>query len=225
MKVYQIYFDVSQESKLDYIPYFNKDCTVFFENSVIRELIEQKKHIDSKYFGVVSHKLREKTEFTKRAWKNIPQIANMSEGQFTPESFEAILNLENPDVMSFQRHMSHDPISFANKFHPNFSNYFQKIMKNIGYNWTPTVFKNVFYCNYFVAKEEIYQKYCEEMLFPAMDFMENMPELMQNSNYPHKLPEHLASKFGVNYYPYHTFLCERMFSYFAYIHNFKCTHY
>jgi hypothetical protein len=225
MKIYQIYYDNSQLGAIDYIPYFNKNCTVYFENDVIKQLVSDGAHVGSEYFGVVSHKLRQKTEFTKRAWRNIPEIANLSDGVFTPESFEAILNMKNPDAMSFQRHSSHDPISFANKFHPNFSKYFAHIMKDIGYNWTPKVYKNVFYCNYFVAKEEIYDKYCKEMLLPAMSVMEAMPELMANSMYPNRLPEHLVDSFGVPYYPYHTFLCERMFSYFADLHNLKCEHY
>lgn len=225
MVVYQIYFDKSQEKNLDYIPYYNQDCTLFFENSVIVDLINQKKHVGSGYFGVVSHKLRQKTETTKTAWKNIPEIRNNSTKEFNPEAFESILNKYKPDVMSFQRHSPHDPISFSNKFHPNFSAYFKKVMNEIGYIWTPKLYKNVFYCNYFVAKEEIYEEYVKTMLIPAMEVMNNMPELMKNSNYPHKLPGNLKQKFGVNYYPYHTFICERMFSFYADFKQLNCLHY
>ena len=40
MKVFQIYFDDSQRGGLDYTPFPNEDCTVYFENSVIKQLVE-----------------------------------------------------------------------------------------------------------------------------------------------------------------------------------------
>jgi hypothetical protein len=130
-----------------------------------------------------------------------------------------------PDAMSFQRHIQHDTVSFADKFHPKFSVYFKEIMSKIGYNWSPEVLENVFYCNYFVAKSDIYEKYCKEKLIPAINVMKNMQELLKNSGYPKALPLNLVDKFGINHYPYHPFLCERMFSYFAHIHKLKCLHY
>lgn len=227
IKIYQIYFREDQRACLDYIPYYNPDCTVFFENSVIQDLVQKQKQTqgDAEYFGVVSYKLREKIGETIESWKNNKNIANKSIRKFTPEQFQHELLKGKPDAMSFQRHMGHDPISYANKFHPGFSGYFQHILKKVGYNWSPTYLENVFYCNYFVAKNEIYEKYVNDMLAPAMEVMKNMPELMRDSHYPHKLPENLKEKFGVNHYPYHPFICERMFSYFAHIHNLKCLHY
>lgn len=211
--------------KLDYKPYLNEDCTPFFENSVIRNLIELGAHRGHDYFGVVSHKLREKITITKHGWAKIKNIANVSDLPFSPQLFQTILLQKRPDTMSFQRHIPHDPISFADKFHPNFSKYFAEIMHKTGYKWTPISFENVFYCNFFVAKNEIYERYVTEMLAPAMDIMLEMPELFQNSNYPHALPEELKIKFNIQYYPYHPFLCERMYSYFVHIHKLKVWHF
>ena len=224
--IYQIYFDDSQLPMLEkeYIPYKNENCTVFFENAVMAELVDKKIVEAGEYFGVVSYKLRGKIGLLKK-WKSLPNIANHSVSEFTPELFESELQKHKPDVMSFQRHIGHDTVSFADKFHPNFSKYFSEITQRIGYNWQPTYFKNVFYCNYFVAKSFWYEKFIDEMLVPAMNVMKNMPELHGNSGYPHKLPEHLQKKFGYEHYPYHPFLCERMFSYFAHIHNLNCLHF
>jgi hypothetical protein len=224
MKVYQIYYEESQIPKLDYIPFHNPNCTVFFENSVIRALVEIKEHQNEDYFGVVSHQLREKTKLSKTAWRN-SNIVNRSEIDFNPETFEQELLKHKPDVMSFQRHIPHDPISHANKYHPNFSKYFTEIMNQIGFGWKPTVFQNVIYCNYFVAEPWIYETYVSEMLAPAMDIMKHMPELYGNSGYSKKLPEPLSKSFGINHYPYHPFLCERMFSYFLHLNNYSCLHY
>jgi hypothetical protein len=62
------------------------------------------------------------------------------------------------------------------------------------------------------------------MLAPAMAAMDQMPELMQPSGYS-VLPPQLAARFGVPHYPYHSFLCERFFSYFAHINQLSCAHY
>lgn len=225
MKVYQVYFREEQLPALDYTPYYNKDCTLFFENSVICDLINQGAHKRDNYFGVVSHQLRQKVAIGKTNWAAIKNIANTSVTEFTPENFEIGLLKGKPDAMSFQRHIPHDPISFADQFHPNFSIYFARLMKRIGYNWNGEKLPDVFYCNYFVAKSDIYERYVKEMLIPFMEAMKFMPELMNDSKYPKPLPEELKKKFGIAHYPYHPFLCERLFSYFAYKNNLKCLHY
>ena len=171
MKVFQIYIKEEQLPQLDYIPYYNKECDSYFENSVIEKLINEKQHLDCDYFGVVSYKLREKIYISKNSWRGIPNICNISNKQFTPELFEAELYRLKPDVMSFNRHIPHDTVSFSDKFHPNFSKYFKEIMFKIGYNWIPEKFDNVFYCNFFVAKKDIYEKYVTEMLAPAIKVM------------------------------------------------------
>ena len=225
LNVHQIYFHESQLPRLEYIPYYNKNCTIFFENSVIRDLIESGKHKDSEYFGVVSYQLREKNVITKDSWRNNKNIANISVKEFTPELFESELLYHKPDIMSFQRHSPHDPVTVADQFHPNFSRYFKEIMNKIGYDWKPTNFEDIIYCNSFVAKSEIYERYAKEMLAPAMDIMKEMPELSGNAGYSKELPDNLKKEFGINYYPYHPFLIERFFSYFAWMNNLNVLHF
>lgn len=224
LKIFQIYYDEAQLSKLEYTPYHNPDANEFFESQVIADLIKDKQHLECDYFGVLSHKLREKIFISKRIWRN-PNIVNRSENQFSPELFKHLLSEYQPDVMSLQRHDPHDPIALANRYHPKFALYFTQIMNRIGYDFKPTYFENVFYCNYFVAKPEIYEKYVKEMLYPAMDEMKKMPELWNNSQYPATLPYSLQAKWKISHYPYHAFICERMFSYFAHIHKLNCKHF
>jgi hypothetical protein len=224
LTVYQIYFDDGHVPLLDYIPYRNERCTVYFENTVIKRLVDSGAHEGSDYFGVVSHKLREKIEYTRAPQRRWTEAGNRSERSFTPEDFRAELQRQSPDAMSFQQHPPHDPIALANWCHANFTHYFQRIMTLIGYAWTPTVFANIFYFNYFVARADVYKRYVDEMLSPAMSVMDGMPELMQNAGYAN-LPESLRVQLGIPYYPYHSFLCERFFSYFAHLHRLKCAHY
>jgi len=225
LKIYQVYFDESQIKDLDYIPYPNNNCNVFFENQVIVDLIQNGAHNDCEYFGVVSHGLRNKLALMNKQWAYIENLANHSNKKFTPAKFESELRFHKPDVMSFEKHKPQDTIAFADMFHPNFKNYFQYIMLKIGYEWRPTSYQNVFYCNNFVAKKEVYEKYVNEMLLPAMEIMKGMPQLMQDSKYGKPLPENLKQSFGINHYPMQTFLCERMFSYFAHIHKLNCKHF
>jgi hypothetical protein len=224
LTVHQIYFDDGHLPLLDYTPYRNERCTVYFENSVIKSLVDSGAHEGSDYFGVVSYKLREKLEYTRDPRRGGTDISNYSERTFTPEDFRAELERQSPDAMSFQRHRPHDPITLANHFHGNFSHYFQRIMAAIGYAWTPAVFADIFYFNYFVARADIYKRYVDEMLSPAMAVMDQMPELMQSAGYT-QLPEPLRAQLGISFYPYHSFLCERFFSYFAHVHRLKCAHY
>ena len=222
LKIYKIFFDDTQVGVLDYTPYRNPDCTEFFENSVIRKLVLDGAHQDAEYFGVVSYSLRNKMDLSRKWGKD---IANTSITYFTPELFESVLKERKPDVLSFQRHPAHDNVSYADQFHPNFSKFFREIMRNIGYDWHPQTLRHVVYSNFFVAKSEIYERFVREMLDPAMDVMSKMPELRANSRYPKRLPVNLQRKFGLPHYPYHTFLCERMFSYYAHINNLNCLNY
>lgn len=225
LKIHQIYFNESQKKDLDYIPYENKNCTVFFENQVIVDLIKSGAHNDCEYFGVVSHGLRAKLALMNKQWASIDNLANHSNKKFTPANFENALRWHKPDVFSFEKHKPQDTVTFADIFHPNFANYFSLVMRYIGYEWKPTVFQNVFYCNNFVAKKEVYEKYVNEMLLPAMEFMKSVPDLMQDSKYEKPLPDNLKKSFGINHYPYHPFLCERFFSYFCHIHKLNCKHF
>jgi hypothetical protein len=223
LKVFQIYFDESQRAGLDYESLRNDDCTVYFESSVIRQLVESGAHAGHDYFGVVSHQLRSKLDYTRDRWAG--EIANVSTRAFSPAAFEVEVQRAAPDVMGFQTHPPHDPVSLADRFHPGFAAHFRNIMAAIGYGWEPTVFEHVFYFNYFVARPAIYERYVTEMLAPAMAIMDRMPELMQDSRYPRPLPVALQARFGVPHYPFHPFLCERFFSYFAHMNRLRCATY
>jgi hypothetical protein len=223
MKIFQVYFDDSQQADLDYVPLRNDDCTVYFESAVIKRLVEAGAHAGDDYFGVVSHQLRSKIRYTRDRWAG--EIANVSTRAFSPEAFAAEIARAAPDVMGFQTHVPHDPVAVADRFHPGFARHFQHIMGAIGYGWTPTVFAHVFYFNHFVATPAVYERYVAEMLAPAMAVMDHMPELMQDSRYPHPLPAPLQARFGIPHYPFHPFLCERFFSYFAHLHRLRCAQY
>lgn len=205
-KIYQIYYKESQKDKLDFIPYHNPECSVFFENEVIANLVLNENDCD--YFGVVGPEYRNKIDISKRF--SHPVISNMSRNHFEVKDFYDLLNKEKPDALSFQNHMPHNVIQTMAGLHPKAHIYFEKIMQEIGYKYVARHHTKVVYSNLFIMKLDLYKKYVNEMLLPAMEVMRNMPELTNNSNYPKQLPKDLSERWGINHYPYHTFICERM---------------
>lgn len=231
MKVFQIYFHERHRPLLEaeYLPIYNYAPTKYFESQVIADLIEAGQHKGSDYFGVVSYKLREKIGIMKNNWRDHPNIANHSTQEFTPEEFKRQLYDKMPDAMSFQCHQGHDIVLKAQEFHPKFMQLWTYIMNRIGFPWKPTIIANVFYCNFFIAKSEIYEAYVKEMLLPAMDLMDRMTTssgIWDDSGYRNtQLPPEVQKRLGVKYWPYHPFLCERMFSWYAHLNGLKCLHY
>jgi hypothetical protein len=201
IQIYQIYYEEKQLPNLVqnpiFVPYFNKTCTVFFENWVIKTLLEENKHHFAEYFGVASPRLLQK-------------VPNFSIERLN-KSIEG-----GPDVVIFNPSPATpiDPIKYANRYHPNFMRHFKTICNEIGINWTPEYYKHIVNSNHFIAKSYIYEDYFYKFLDPAIDVMVSMPGLMTDSRYFRQLPTHLVKEWGFGHYPLHTFICERLFSLF-----------
>lgn len=210
-KVYQIYYDEQSRAACypEFEPIDNKDCTPFFENTIIAELIKQGRHIDHNYFGVFSGNFKHKIGSSKDSKKITPQL---------------IYDNLDCDVVSFFRsHRNKNVVTKADVFHPGFKRALQNILSAIGFHVDlekDTRF--TVYQNHFISKSEIYEQYVNELLIPAMREMDNKANkelhniIWQDSNYHKKknMPEKLKKEMGVPYYPYHTFICERLFSVF-----------
>jgi hypothetical protein len=223
LKIYQIYFNDTQIPVLEFEGISNQDCTEFFEASVIRDAIESGKHLENRYFGILPPKFIE-----KRDWINNQFWSGEIDSKYiidTSSQHQTKKNIIKSDVVSFTHQIIADPITDMEYMHKNIALHFSEIMNKIGYDWKPAVFRHVIYSNLFIAKSEIYERFVKEMLAPAMDLMKGMPELWQDSGYPKPLPKELQQKFGCQHYPYHSFICERMISYYIHIHNLNCKHF
>ncbi len=206
-ELYQIYYEESQLTNIFHfsIPYFNQKLTVFFENSVIRELIPT---ITAEKVGICSWQLKQKVG------NGVPMRQPFS---------EEVINWDY-DVLSLGRRMpEHMMLHKLDHWHPGALDTFKKIF---GYlNISVREPNDVFYSNHFMARADIYKEYVEKCLAPAMDLMENDKEIrdrcMEDSlyyklvknetQYRQRIKEHL----GMDYVPCHTFICERMFSVWA----------
>jgi hypothetical protein len=210
-KVYQIFYDqYSLDSCYpEFEPIENKICTPFFENDVIIKLINNNAHIPYDYFGVFSGHFKNKMIHARDGKKLTP---------------EYIFSKLEGDVISFFRsHRNHNVINKAEVFHKGFKRAIQNILYNI--NFTVDIEKDTrftVYQHHYIAKSEIYEQFVKELLEPAVCEMRNKDNkelqniIWQDSGYHKKktMTEKLKQEMGVPYYPYHTFLCERLFSVF-----------
>jgi len=207
--IYQIYFKDEQKRLLEFEPLFNAECDYFFENSVILKAYQTGKMNGNDYVGFLSLTYKDKCRKLKNSRvKGVTNYSSIPDRLIINE----VLKTYKPDILNIQRHEPHNVVGLCEHLHPNTGKMFEKIFKEIGFDYTPKHEKYIFYCNFQICKAPIYKAYVQEMLQPAMEVMSNMPELMNNSHYPKPLPIHLKNAWNINFYPFHTFICERLFT-------------
>ena len=216
-RLIQIYYREDQKEKLYpfAIPYKNEVLTIFFENTVISEVVMASK---ADKIGVVSWKMSH-PQHTKLTW-------NLGWPRRIEEITEEFLNSDY-DVLPFTRNSKyHEMLGAASQWHPGFRPALTKIVEGIGKKM-PLEVKKPIYQNAFMAKREIYQDYVTDYLNPAMELIKNDPEVYKmataDSNYTQLVKkeaasaEYLQEKIGMPHYPMVPFLLERLFS--IYVHN------
>lgn len=192
------------------VPYFNENVTIFFENSVIKDLVLAS--TDEK-LGVCSWKVKQKRKY------NI-----LRPRELTQEVLET-----DYDVLCFTGNSkNHKMLAAAENWHPGFRKTMEVILDMIGQKM-PGEVKSPIYQNSFMAKLEIYQDYVKNWLAPVMEGTLNDPmvyKLMTVDSHYSELakkdsvsPEYLQEKIGMPYYPLAPFILERLFS--IYCHNNK----
>lgn len=138
------------------------------------------------------------------------------------EMVHYLIKDETVDVISFcvqefkdKSGKSYKYLQFTEIVHPGFIEGFIYLCDYLGLEVKEP--RCVIYAGQWVAKEEVYLRYVNEIMIPAMDFMEGddkMKELAwKDSEYNKraglKQPQ-LKQMTGLDYYPYHTFLLERL---------------
>ena len=210
-KLIQIYYADGQRNKcFDFSePYFNDTLTIFFENSVISDLVPK---IEAQSIAVCSWKLREKLRW------NVPGPEKARE--LTQEVIDG-----DYEVLSFTRNSPHhDMFAAAEVWHPGFTKVFDEMIEKIGVNRPIGKIKTPIYQNHFSSRRDIYLDYINRYLNPSMRAIMDDSDLnkkaMIDSKYTNltkESAEHLLPKIGINYYPLVPFLLERLFS--VYVQN------
>jgi len=230
VKVRQIYFKPLHTGFLDvnFEPLFNSDpVTPFFENDIIRVLYLESDHKESDYYGVVSYKFRNK---------------HLKDGARVKDLMER--DAHSSDDYSFfgnKQNMKSKQKTFFDRFHPNLLRIGELIVTKLFGKDLHQVKADRIYYNHWIAKKEVFDGYCKEMLLPAMDLMENDEEIRSlcwdNAHYngDNSHPEHrrvnkpmnadeCMSAFGVPYYTHHTFVLERLPSIYFAIKGYSIKH-
>lgn len=203
LRIFQIYY--SQETKAHcfkrgwWHPYDNTGkLTPFFENTVIANLIKAKAHRGAEYFGVFSHDIAKEIVFKENGQR------------LNPESLRECME-SGHDVYSFQKRRQQTNIILqAERYHPGFVEYTERILHKIGYA-IPQKLDKIILFNHFIMRSNLYERYVKEMLLPAMKVMATMEELDEDAGYKRKdrRPD-FGDQLGYEHYPYHPFICERL---------------
>lgn len=207
-EIYQIYYnEKSKANCYDFTRhYFNQKCSVFFENEVISNLINDEAHKQSEYFGVLSHLHRAK----------MPGRTKVN-----AENLKKFLEEKRPELLSFQIGDAKTIFPKSKNYHPKFLNLFSKMIeKTFGEPFNPEFIPSIYIMfNSFLAKSEVYERYVREALSPCIEKIRTDEELntlvMQNGNYHAAVlrfrdnPK-LKEQLGIDYYPYIPFLLERL---------------
>ena len=172
-ELYQIYYEESQKESLYpfAIPYFNDTITPFFENVPIIELV-----LDSKAdkIGVCSWQLMDKLKF------HLPPKRELTMGVLESD-FDVLLLSRNSK--------NHKMLARAEAWHSGFTETLFDILEHVGVARPVNDIRPecVVYFNHFVAKREIYLRYVNECLAPAIAYMQNdlliKIELWKDSGY------------------------------------------
>lgn len=193
--------------------YFNEKLTIFFENTVIAQLVMAS---EAEKIAICSWRLKEKMKY----YIGSPR-------ELTPE----VMNSDY-QVLSFTKNTRHHQmLAAADKWHPNFKESLKKILDYFGISM-PREVKTPIYQNHFSASRETYQDYVKRYLSPCMQAMSTDIELnklaMIDSKYSTltkdtTLHEELERKIGIPYFPMAPFLLERLFSIYCHNENIKVT--
>lgn len=195
LKLRQVYFDESHKQHLDpeCVPY---DCTGYepeeYENRHIFTLWAEGDHEDNQYWGLTSWRKYQKTHLT---YKDI--VAAMS----VNSDYDVYLYTNYGDQMNLLQNKDFPIGKVIRRLYDT---------KVIPYENDDLGWVNIF-CNYWVAKPHIVDKYITEFLNPVMKAMRQDPvicKILKENKFPYRGKK----------YPYNPFILEYLFGLFLYHH-------
>jgi hypothetical protein len=212
---FQIYYAEKQKEKIFpfAIPYYNEGLTIFFENSVIKDLVLG---TTAERIGVCSWKLAEKLR--SRVGLRVPLT-------------EEILNSDYSILSLTKNSKKHQMLANLYQWHPKSKETLALLWQKLGFK-LPGEVKNPIYQNHWIGKTEIAKDYVENFLNPAMELTLRNEELnslmLQPSGYGNLSRgadlKSVKEKLGLLDYPLAPFILERCFSCFAQIKNYRITY-
>ncbi len=193
----KIFNDINNREKKSYL----------FEYNPIMSFFENIKYSPNDYIGMFSHKFPHKTFLSRDML-----IKKLIDSEY--ENFDVIgLSPELPFCKKRKYY------AFTESQHPGFMELFGKICAELGLATKEP--PKIVYSNFFIAKYSFWKEYVKE-LKKAIRLMETKYKDLawQDSSYKSGLVgEELKKQTGLEYYPMHTFILERLLSAYLTTHG------
>ena len=223
IKLYQIYYDQKHTDRIlnHAIPYLNNNPTIYFESGVMCDIFNKKDYVDSDYIGVLS-------------WKASLKISNMK----TLSEIDSAISTQKYDIYTFNNKSF---LGFTRPHSGSHKNYdlqaWRALMKLTRHMQSKKIWPQAsekeldkkmlrIYCNYFIAKKEIWEDFVGNFMIPAIQEIKN-DEQMKNiattahSGYKNILPQSFIDATGYDYYPMAPFMLERLINVYIVMRNLK----
>ncbi len=219
LRVIQNCFLPNQQANCSFESYLNHHTPtsgeryLFFETDVMARLVSEGWHRYSDYFGVLSHRFQRKLMETQ-TWP-LP-LKNLNRETITCEAVESFLETKpEADLVYLARHIPHAVFQLGESIHPGLMAATKRMLECIGINFDLSLRARCpIYFNSFVARSKFLERYVMDLLEPAMlaatedSTLRTM--LFTDSGYFKSFPAELAAFYGINHYPLHAFIGERL---------------
>jgi hypothetical protein len=224
IKLYQIYYDQKHIPRIlnHAIPYFNNNPTIYFESGAMCDIFNKKDYTDCEYIGVLSWKASTKIKKMKNL-SQIDSIISKTERKYDFYTFnnKNFLGFTRPHRGSGSRY---DSQAWRDLMKLTLHMQSKKIWPQVSEEELDKEMLRI-YCNYFIAKKEIWEDFVESFVIPAIQEMKN-DEQMRNiatssHHYPLPLPQSFIDAVGCDYYPMAPFILERLINVYIVMRNLK----
>ena len=214
IKLFQIYYNENQKSGLvdGFIPHLNENRSIYVENQCIYEIRQNKITKNTTHVGVFSHKFHDKI-LSKPTLKTISTciMSNLDGDIFSPRL----------DTLWWSPLRQPRPLYFPNQCNiENLAIPFLRdladvsVMKHSSIDLWIKSYPNPIYCNFWVAKKDIFIDYVDNFLTGVFKVIESYnrdnPIFTIDHNYPSPPPQIWKESTGFAGYPVITFIMERL---------------
>ena len=212
-KIYNIIYQDNQKERCEFDTYLNtvktlEDKSYLFEYNPILNILSKEK--EAEYVGIFSWKFLDKTGFYK---KKLDYLLDKNPGQ---DVYTICLPYKDIIEKGYYK--------FTEDYHPGFMDLFKKLCDE--FNLDSREPKHHIFSNFVIVKWDLYKKFVDEIIIPAIHLLETkyVEQVWKDANYcgPTRAglePDKLRQFTGLEYYPFHTFILERLWSAYVQTHQ------
>lgn len=201
-KIYNIIYQDFQKERCEFDIYKNTVSTLeeksyLFEYNPILDIMSKEK--EAEYVGIFSWKFLDKTGFFK---KKLDYLMEKNPNY-------DIYTICHP----FPHITSKGYYKFTEEYHPGFMDLFKKVCDDL--NLDSRESKHMVFSNFLVVKWDLYKDFIEKIILPAIELLETkyVEQVWKDAKYKDGLDTDKLREFTeLEYYPFHTFILERLWS-------------